>query len=52
MSRTDLFTGTVKGCGTGTMVIIGDENDETRPGGTAAANRTRLRNGRPTERSR
>jgi hypothetical protein len=26
VSRTDLFIGTVKGCGSGTMVIIGDEN--------------------------
>jgi hypothetical protein len=26
VSRTDLFIGTVKGCGTGSMVFIGDEN--------------------------
>ena len=32
VSRTDVFVGTVKGCGTGTMVIIGDENANTTSG--------------------
>ncbi len=52
VSRTDVFTGTVKGCGTGTMVIIGDENAERDQRYRPRQNRTRLRNGRPTECSR
>jgi hypothetical protein len=32
VSRTDVFIGTVKGCGAGTMVIIGDENASATTG--------------------
>ena len=32
VSRTDLFIGTVKGCGSGTIVILGDENSTANGG--------------------